>query len=602
MSNANNDTSGGAIPHITITMPPPSPEKTHGIHEESWVNTPTLDENEAALFHHYAARANKSGNLLSVNTSNNNSNTFLSGGDHHSEDEEQEAIQHYSNNNNIFNNPVSNIHGSVSHTDLLPLQQLQVPSRKIDHRWARKRLLMRRNDSATHHNNTFLSSTGEFFSRTTRVGKIIFNLFGWCLPARLQSQEIQAVKVKADVQYKDMTELQKQNLREFLVDLCFALASHGLPSYRLEYHLSIIAAFFGLAGLFYATPTGVFMSFGEDPQQIADNKVRFVRIASNVFDMYKLCLLDDIADDVSHGNISIAEAKKKIDEVLKSVPKNPVLRIICYMIRSACFAVLLSGNVPEIIAGLFAGFFYGIIALLSAKVEVVGSLINLLAAVGSFAIGTAFKTLIMALNARTDLDLPDIRSFLVALSGVIIPLPGYTFAIAISELSYNNLISGVGRMLSGFVVVLQLGFGLVIGHNIEKLLSLPADPVLTVSYPIIMPLITVPLTVATYILLLRLPSYALSIVFSLAACTVATIAPILLNPYLGREVSALISCTAMGLVGNLYSKLSNHPSIAITTGSLFIMVPGSYSIRAVYSIITKDITKSADHFVTLSSK
>jgi uncharacterized membrane protein YjjB (DUF3815 family) len=62
--------------------------------------------------------------------------------------------------------------------------------------------------------------------------------------------------------------------------------------------------------------------------------------------------------------------------------------------------------------------------------------------------------------------------------------------------------------------------------------------------------------------------------------------------YTGKIVSALIGSLLVGLLGNIFSRISNHPSIVVTTSAILMLVPGSFSLYSIHALISNDVHTS----------
>jgi uncharacterized membrane protein YjjP (DUF1212 family) len=205
---------------------------------------------------------------------------------------------------------------------------------------------------------------------------------------------------------------------------------------------------------------GLFLGFGDKDRE---GDTQLVRVNASALDLNKICLLDDVADDISRGKCSLDAATLRVDELLQPTYISPILTLLAYFLISGSFSVFFDGYWTEVIASFIAGLFAAILALLSPKVELFAKLFNMLCAVISTFVGIGARLIVIALNDHMGWRLPEVHSFKVALAGIIVALPGLTFTIAMTELSYGSLVSGAARLLSGFLTVLQLAFGLVLG-------------------------------------------------------------------------------------------------------------------------------------------
>lgn len=116
----------------------------------------------------------------------------------------------------------------------------------------------------------------------------------------------------------------------------------------------MISAFFGLTSTVFAIPTGLFFSFD------GKGETTLVRINSSSLDLEKICLVDDVADDISRGKCSIDAAKDRIDKLLQPTSVHPILTLLAFFICSGGIAVFFDCFWTEIVGSFIAGLLVGI--------------------------------------------------------------------------------------------------------------------------------------------------------------------------------------------------------------------------------------------------
>lgn len=385
-----------------------------------------------------------------------------------------------------------------------------------------------------------------------------------------------------DVTKEDMTDV-----KATIIDLGYALSIYGIPAHRLEYHLALVSSFYGINCTSYSTPTGLWIMFGhyvDDP----DASIHFIRITSSSLNLSKLCMIDDVADKISRGALTIPEVRKKIRDIITLRPMYTgfIFNVIISMVQAICYSVFFSATWGEAVASLVAGLFVGLISEFGGRFETISQVTTIICAVAAGIIGVIFK---LALG-----KVVVVSAFIVSLSGVISLLPGLTITISVAEISTRNMMSGGTRLIFAFITIVQLGFGVLMANTLgtffQKYLSYLPNESVRAAPPIWMPISLIPVLIITMIMQLKSPRYPLAILFIVLDTFCGYIASYYATKYLGSDIGACAGAFVVGVIANIFSMISRHPSIVVSSIGIMLLLPGSLSYKSVNAFLNNDAT------------
>ncbi|EGC32868.1 hypothetical protein DICPUDRAFT_98748 [Dictyostelium purpureum] len=363
----------------------------------------------------------------------------------------------------------------------------------------------------------------------------------------------------------------------FLMELGRALLMSGVPAHRLEYELTLISGTFGIDGHFFTTPTGIFFSFGS-PHTILSPYTHFLRIHSTDYNMNRLILLEELADQVIYGHMNCADGLVRLKEILRSKPLyNNYLTVISFILSSFAIAFFFKAGWVEVGACSFVGLYVGLLYAIASKYATIGRVLEALSACGGAILASLFNAFIYPVHI-----------FMVTLAGIIALAPGLSLTIAVAEISTRNLISGNARMMGVFACLLQLTFGIALGTKISaKILPLQIE-VNPVSLPAWTMFLAVPVAAISFAVQMKVHPKQIWVI------TLASVLGILCgnwgNKFFGEDVGSFFGSCAICLLGNLYARFTNtSASVPIFVG-IILLVPGSMGIKGLVSVSTGDIT------------
>lgn len=354
---------------------------------------------------------------------------------------------------------------------------------------------------------------------------------------------------------------------KFLIELAAALHAAGTPAYRLEDRLQEAGRALGVRVAGFATPTSLFLSFGE--------RTHLLRVEPGPVHLARLVRVDEIAAKVADGRIGL-EAGVRLLKKAEASPGYPGWLVwLCGGGGSACAAVLIGGTPLEIAAsggiGLAVGAAQRIGGAAARLQEPLGALI---------AAGAA-----TALARVVPLSVP-----LVTLAGVIGLLPGLSVTLAINELASRHLASGTARLAGALVSLLMLGLGAGAGWELAALLPKALRGARVVPPGWALPAAVLGLGACYTVLLSARRRDAWVVAASAALAWWASQE----GARLGPEPGACLAALAVGVWANVQSRLRDVPSLVAQLPGLLVLVPGSIGFSGVRSMLADEVVAGVD--------
>lgn len=364
---------------------------------------------------------------------------------------------------------------------------------------------------------------------------------------------------------------------DFVLRLGRALLSFGLPAQRLEEALSRVGQALGLTIDCFSTPTALIVTASDGERA----HTRLVRLEPGDTDLERLSALHDLVARVERRELSPADGSARIAKILARPSRHgeATLVLACGVVSGAS-AILLGGGAADVVPALSLGVLVGVLARLATRVATLGRLLPALAA----AVTTLLARVIGLAGVPVD------ESVLV-LSSVLVLLPGFTLTIATMELATANLVSGTSRLVGGLSTLVQLGFGVALGHRVAELL-----PELSAAAPEPGPewlvLAAHALAALAFTILLRaaprdIPAIVLGAAVSVAGARLG-------RAWLGPEIGAFLGATCIGLVAHVYARMEDRPVLLLLTPGILMMVPGSVGFLSVSSMLAADVVSALE--------
>ena len=369
--------------------------------------------------------------------------------------------------------------------------------------------------------------------------------------------------------------------RQFLLELALSLHRHGTPAHRLEKALGAAARRLGIEAEFYATPTSLMVGIG----RLGEQRVQLLRVEPSEPNLAQLAELGRITRDVTEGTITPAVGLTRLKTMEEAPPLYPAwLVVLAFMLSALAVACFLRVRTGDLLTAAFLGLLTGLIVRVAGRQEATRHVIPPLAAF--LVSGAAFSADVL-LGTRT--------GYATSLAGLAILLPGFTFTLALTELSTRHLASGTARLSGAMVTFLGLGFGLALGAKagtaMGELIHPLADglPGLLSRAPLPgwtewVALLVAPLA---FTVLLNGPPREAGVI--VIACAAAYLTSKLAGARMGEELGAFLGAFVVSAGSTWLARARRSVAMITQVPGLLILVPGSIGFRTMTSMLDQQI-------------
>ncbi|EEA27000.1 hypothetical protein TMatcc_004719 [Talaromyces marneffei ATCC 18224] len=359
--------------------------------------------------------------------------------------------------------------------------------------------------------------------------------------------------------------------QRYLLRLCKALMKYGAPTHRLEEYMRMTAKVLEIDGQFLYIPGCMVISFDDAVTHTAD--VKLVKAAQGV-DLGRLFEVHQIYKEVIHDVIEVAEATRKLEEIMKQKPRfNVWFLILMHGCASASVGPFAFGARPiDMPIAFLLGCLLGILQLvLSPRSYLYSNVFEISAAVLTSFLARAFGSIpyqggrLFCFSA-------------LAQSSIALILPGYMVLCGSLELQSRSIVAGSVRMVYSIIYSLFLGFGITVGTSVYGLL----DPNATSDYycppsPIENPYLQRLPFVIMFTFCLSTISQAkwrqIPVMLLISLCGYLTTYCSTKRFGSNTQVVNALGAFVIGVMGNLYSRLRHGLAAAAILPAIFVQVP-----------------------------
>lgn len=270
-----------------------------------------------------------------------------------------------------------------------------------------------------------------------------------------------------------------------------------------------------------------------------------------------------------HDVIGVEEATQRLDIVMRAKPKhNPWLLVLVYGLASASVAPFaFEGRLIDLPMAFLLGSILGFLQLIVApKSELYSNVFEISAAVLTSFLARAFGSIrggnLFCFSA-------------LAQSAIALILPGYMVLCGSLELQSRSMVAGSVRMVYAIIYSLFLGFGITIGTALYSLFDSNATSATTCSSPI-----------TPYYRWFFVPAFALCLAVinqakwkQIPVMLFIAFAGYIVNFFSARrfpsspQISNTLGAFAVGVLGNLYSRMRHGVAAAALLPAIFVQVP-----------------------------
>jgi uncharacterized membrane protein YjjP (DUF1212 family) len=365
--------------------------------------------------------------------------------------------------------------------------------------------------------------------------------------------------------------------QRYLLTLCRALMVYGAPTHRLEEYMRMSARVLQIEGQFLYLPGCMIVSF--DDSDLHTTEVKLVKASQGV-DLGKFRDTFGIYKEVVHDLIGVEEAMQRLKEVMKRPEKfNVWVKILMYGFASAFVGPFaFSARPVDMPIAFVLGCVLGLLQLWVAPrselysnvFEITASIVTSFAARGMGSIRYNDGTSVFCFSA-------------LAQSSIALILPGYVILCGSLELQSRNLVAGSVRMVYAIIYALMLGFGITIGTAIYGLIDRNATSVVTCPTPdslnwwtnnvVLSRFPWVPLFTMCLIIINQAKWKQSPVMLFIA------FAGYQVNFWSAKrfannvQIANALGAFAIGVMGNLYSRVRHGLAAAALLPAIFVQVP-----------------------------
>ncbi|KAL9026906.1 MAG: hypothetical protein Q9196_004500 [Gyalolechia fulgens] len=390
--------------------------------------------------------------------------------------------------------------------------------------------------------------------------------------AALKSKSVSALdtvlgRKKPDDQIHIQVHIAETMTRQaYLMKMCRALMNYGAPTHRLEEQMRMSARVLEIEGQFLYIPGCMIISF--DDSRTHTTEVKIVR-TNQAIDLGKLREVHEIYKETLHDMIGVEEAMVRLDGVLQRKPQyDRWLLVPVYGLASACVGPFAFGARPiDLPIAFLLGCCLGIMQLILApKSELYSNIFEVTAAVLTSFLARAFGSIrngeLFCFSA-------------LAQSSIALILPGYTVLCGALELQSRNILAGSVRMVYAIIYSLFLGYGITIGTSFYGGIDSGATSKVSCNTK-----------TPTWFSFIFVPPFTLCLIIinqgkwkQMPAMLVIAFTGYVVNHFSvqrfasNAQIANTLGALAVGVMGNLYSRLQHGVAAAALLPAIFVQVP-----------------------------
>lgn len=346
--------------------------------------------------------------------------------------------------------------------------------------------------------------------------------------------------------------------QRYLMTLCRAMMRFGAPSHRLEEYMMLTAQVLDLHAQFLYLPGTMIMSF--DDLTTRTTEVKLVRVAQGV-DLARLEDTQNIYKNLVHDKITVDEAINELDDVINRAAKYPTwFVVLCYGFASTAVGPFAFEARPiDMPITFFLGCLLGLLQLVFApRSSLYSNVFEVLATILTSFLSRAFGSI--RAGVVDGVQQYHFCFSAMAQSSIALILPGFLVLSSSLELQSHQIIPGSIRMVYAIIYSLFLGYGITVGTTIYGLMDGNASTNTTCSGDLI----------GNNAYLQRFPFVAIYVIFL-----------VIINQGKWKQVPVMIFIAEAGYIVNYFSnlKLESNPELANTLGAFAIGVLGNLYSR-----------------------
>lgn len=378
-------------------------------------------------------------------------------------------------------------------------------------------------------------------------------------------------QTKTDPQKKPV-----DDLPEFMFRLGQAFLASGEQTAKVELMLRRAASAYGVRGSrVVAFPTALFISLHEGAEEkltLAEGPTQTLRL-DQIADVYKL------GESAERGEVPPREGLQRLNEIMKNKPRFGIVgSIVGHCILAMGLSMVLMSTYYNLAAAGVLGAVVGIVKAFNRNRAVLAVPLPVVAA--------AIVSALTYLAIKHEVPVDPLHTLVPPL---VTFLPGAMLTLGMVELAYGDMVSGSSRLVTGFVQLVLLVFGLAAG---AILVGYAPENLVDSTIP------TRTSAVASWVPWLGAIVFGAGVYlhFSAPHKSLLWILVVLLAAFAAQQVSAeFFGKVASGFFGMLVAtplayliqlKFKGPPAVVTFLPSFWLLVPGALGLISVKHILS----------------
>lgn len=362
-------------------------------------------------------------------------------------------------------------------------------------------------------------------------------------------------------------------LLEFMYRLAQAYLASGEQTALIELFLRRIASARGFRrSRVVAFPTAIFITLHTDDDEhvtLAEGPLQSLRL-DQIAEVYTL------GEEAQRGEVAPAEGLERINDIMRRPLRfGTIGAVLGHIILTVGLAMVLAPSLTNLVtAGLLGAVIGGLKAIKGGRPVLAAPMSVVSAFVVSLIVFIALQR-----------GYP-VSPFCVLVPPLVTFLPGGMLTFGMVELAYGDMVSGSSRLITGFIQLVLLAFGLaagaaVVGVDYKALLVVSGE----LSDAPWMPWLGVTVFGVGVCLHFSAPSRALPWMLVVMLPTFAT--QKIAAGFFPKEISGffgMLVATPMGYL--IQQRFKGPPSMVTFLPSFWLLVPGSLSLLSVTQMLS----------------
>lgn len=262
---------------------------------------------------------------------------------------------------------------------------------------------------------------------------------------------------------EEVPALERYEINELLLFASLAgrvLLENGAETYRAESTVEHILSSRGVSNIqAFVIPTAIFLSI-EYENELYSHIERNKRIG---IDLMRITRVNDLSREFSASDMTVAEAKIKLNDIKKSSQYNLWTRLLFAGVGSSFFTLMYNGGLIEFGGAMIASVITTAVTEFLFALDASLFMRNIFGGVVAAAASIAFSVLCVLLGIQVDMNI-------IIIGAIMTMVPGVAITNAVRDSISGDYVSGMSRTSEAIVISVALVLGVAVTLNAARLL------------------------------------------------------------------------------------------------------------------------------------